>query len=541
MKFIKYSFLFFVFLFVVNKGFAQQKTDSIAYYVTKISQVNTSNDLEKAYQFFQNNKLNALKNKHKVQVVYNLFQLSKIDYKFGFYNTSEANAVEALSILDQIKKTTYNNTLRRSLYNHLGKVYKEKNMYTLAYDKYNQALALTTSALDSLIVYNNISNILKDKTDFVAAEQLLSNTLNMFNRVESPIEKARLLDNLGLVQLKLNKESAFNTLSQALALREASKSTLSLYPSYKSFSKYYLAHKDTAQAKVFALKAYNVANQVNSLSYKLDAIKLRLQLGDYELSNQYFKWNDSLELVKQHNQNKFALLKYNVGQSELKSQVEKTKKQQFQFIALLILVVAISLFFILQSKHKKEKLQEVYATETRISKKVHDEVANDVYQVMTKLQGQTIEKEVVLDDLEHIYIKTRDISRENSTIDVNQDFEDLLIDLLQSYKSESVNIITKDISKIDWKTVSEIKKTTIYRVLQELMTNMKKHSQASIVVLVFNKKNKKIEVNYKDNGVGSAEKKQNGLQNAENRIQSINGTITFDSDINQGFKAFFIV
>ena len=70
---------------------------------------------------------------------------------------------------------------------------------------------------------------------------------------------------------------------------------------------------------------------------------------------------------------------------------------------------------------------------------------------------------------------------------------------------------------------------------------MKKHSQASIVVLVFNKKNKKIEVNYKDNGVGSAEKKQNGLQNAENRIQSINGTITFDSDINQGFKAFFIV
>ena len=48
MKFIKYSFLFFVFLFVVNKGFAQKKTDSIAYYVTKISQVNTSNDLEKA-------------------------------------------------------------------------------------------------------------------------------------------------------------------------------------------------------------------------------------------------------------------------------------------------------------------------------------------------------------------------------------------------------------------------------------------------------------------------------------------------------------
>ena len=234
-------------------------------------------------------------------------------------------------------------------------------------------------------------------------------------------------------------------------------------------------------------------------------------------------------------------MKYDYSKSELKSQKEKTKKQQYQFIVVLLSVIGVSLFFLLKIKHRKEKLLEIYTTETRISKKVHDEVANDVYQVMTKLQGDIIVKEDVLDDLEQIYTKTRDISKENSAIDVAQDFKELLTDLLLSYKSDQVNVVTKGLSVIEWEVLSDIKKTTVYRILQELMTNMKKHSEATIVVLVFIQKNKKIEISYKDNGVGSVLKKQNGLQNVENRIQSINGTITFDSEINQGFKAFFIV
>ena len=34
-------------------------------------------------------------------------------------------------------------------------------------------------------------------------------------------------------------------------------------------------------------------------------------------------------------------------------------------------------------------------------------------------------------------------------------------------------------------TLTKLKKVTIHRVLQELMVNMKKHSQASLVVLKF--------------------------------------------------------
>ena len=160
---------------------------------------------------------------------------------------------------------------------------------------------------------------------------------------------------------------------------------------------------------------------------------------------------------------------------------------------------------------------------------------------MTKLQSNDNINEDVLDDLEQIYLKTRDISKENSTIHVNQGFEILLTDLLANYSSNQVNVITKDIVKVDWKKVSDVKKTALYRVLQELMTNMKKHSQANIVVVVFSQKNKKVTINYNDNGIGTTLKKHNGLQNVENRIQSVGGTITFTSTINKGFKANIIL
>ncbi|MFT6754570.1 MAG: signal transduction histidine kinase, partial [Urechidicola sp.] len=50
-------------------------------------------------------------------------------------------------------------------------------------------------------------------------------------------------------------------------------------------------------------------------------------------------------------------------------------------------------------------------------------------------------------------------------------------------------------------------KITIYRILQELMTNMKKHSKASHVVITFIQKPKRIFINYLDNSIGGKLKK----------------------------------
>lgn len=47
-----------------------------------------------------------------------------------------------------------------------------------------------------------------------------------------------------------------------------------------------------------------------------------------------------------------------------------------------------------------------------------------------------------------------------------------------------------------------------------------------------------MQINYSDNGIGTDNllNLKNGLQNAENRILSINGTINFDTAPEKGFK-----
>jgi len=72
---------------------------------------------------------------------------------------------------------------------------------------------------------------------------------------------------------------------------------------------------------------------------------------------------------------------------------------------------------------------------------------------------------------------------------------------------------------------------------------MKKHSHCSLVALTFKKNKNKLQIDYIDNGVGAEfdeKKSKNGLQNVENRIQAIKGTITFDTKSNKGFKVSFI-
>ena len=115
--------------------------------------------------------------------------------------------------------------------------------------------------------------------------------------------------------------------------------------------------------------------------------------------------------------------------------------------------------------------------------------------------------------------------------------------MLNSYKSNGTDIIIKNGNPIDWSKVEREKKIAIQRVLQELMVNMKKYSQASFVVIGFDKEYNKLKINYSDNGIGFSEKLilKNGLQNAENRIETIKGILTFDSQTNKGFRAEILV
>lgn len=211
------------------------------------------------------------------------------------------------------------------------------------------------------------------------------------------------------------------------------------------------------------------------------------------------------------------------------------------------LIVSLLLVYYLKRKYKKEKLLEVYSTETRISKKMHDEIANEIYTTINYISDVEYvsgnDKSKLLNRLNKIYTITRDISRETGSIETGENFVHQLKHLLVEYGNAHINIIAKGIDTINWNIVDEAKKIATYRVLQEIMVNMKKHSEATLAFIDFSVAKSKITIKYSDNGKGAIFKDKtikNGLQNVENRIDAIGGIVTFETNAGKGFHITFL-
>ncbi|CAM3460306.1 sensor histidine kinase [Aequorivita lipolytica] len=525
----------------------QYQIDSTNYHYNHILNPQYSSDIPLAINYYTRSKENHLKAKNTYGAIKDLRMIAIGQFEIGNSFDSETATVEALRLIDNASHTDTLVEARKGLYNQLGRIYRATQRYDEAIKAYGNALQFSANQNDSLTILNNIGNLYKDMGRYEKALERFELALAKKDVQKNPISYARLLDNKGDIQAKLDHPEALPNLELALKLRERENDMPGKYSSYRSLALYYFDKNDTTMALDFANQAYEVAKTMNSLTYLENALWLFVSMSPDPKIVRFEKISDSIEKEKQLAENKNAFMKYNVEKERkntVAAQLEKERQKTWTIfilaIALLGLVLTILFYFIIRAKHKQENITQVYTTEKRISKKVHDEVANDVYKLMAKLQSKPAGKDEILDDLESIYNKSRDISKENSAVDV-ENFNEVLSDLLMGYQNEDVSVIRRNAATIDWDVVPDIKKTNIYRVIQELMTNMAKHSNATAVVLNFDQKGKAITIKYADNGKGCVLKNKNGLQNAESRIAAIKGTITFESEPNKGFKATIII
>ncbi|WP_298499832.1 tetratricopeptide repeat protein [uncultured Algibacter sp.] len=529
---------------------SQNLKDSTSFYKKSITEVRDAKATAKAFEFFEYKAKIAEENTNVIKASYYTELISLGQFKMGLFYESEANTIKALSLLDQLKNNTGTLAARQRLTNQLGMIYRNLEDFDNAFRFYDEALKLNVDINAKIAIILNVANIHADKKDYKKAVSILKKYYDSAFNIDKVSIKAHYFDNYGYYQTKNGDLSGLNNMQLALSIRSNYQDLTGLFSSYRHLSKFYSDQGNRSKALKYANLAQVMSDSINSPSYQLEALGLKLKLENQPSINKYISINNQINKAKLLRENEYAAIKYNIAEKdriisdkeleikgvELDFEKQKRFKLTYMLIGCLLFISSIGIYFILKIKHKKENIQQVYNTETRISKKVHDEVANDIYHVMNKLQSKDTKNEHVLDDLELIYSKTRDISKESGIIDLTENFNELLDDLLQSFHSNKVTVITKGLNQLNWSQVNDLKKTAIYRVLQELMTNMKKHSKATIVVLKFEKLKDNIHINYNDNGVGCPIKKHNGLQNAENRIVSLNGTITFESEIDKGFK-----
>ncbi|MDR6760328.1 signal transduction histidine kinase [Flavobacterium sp. 2755] len=475
----------------------------------------------------------------------------------GDYYGSNETLTEALPYIK--KKDIYSAAIN----NLFGIAYKELAIYDEAFYYYNEALKDCTDSVSRQSPLNNIAVVYIQQKKYNESIKILESILSekiLEEKVFIP-NKARFMDNLGYAYFKKeNYDKALMLMTESLKLREENNDSYGSIESYLHLAEFY-AKKDIQKSNENAKKAYQISTIQNSVDERLKALSFLISNGSgTKYAQQYISINDSITKIRNNFKNKFAKIKYDSKKEKDENQklklekienllaikeAEKDKVILFAtIIATLIAFTSLGVYLRKRYKHKTRlvEITTAYNTETRIAKDIHDELANDVFHAITFTQTQSLttenNKDTLLQKLNHIYSRVRGISRENSNVDTGANYSASLKDMLSTYNTSDIHVIITNIEKIEWNDLENEKKVIIHRVLQELMVNMKKHSQAQLVVLKFENAQNTLLIDYKDNGKGCEKSKiiKNGLQNMENRILAIKGTITFETEPDKGFK-----
>src|SRR5690606_17335775 len=118
----------------------------------------------------------------------------------------------------------------------------------------------------------------------------------------------------------------------------------------------------------------------------------------------------------------------------------------------------------------------------------------------------------------------------------NMDLEQMIFSLVEKVEktTEIKTSLSYDVMHL---SIPPDLKINIYRIMQELMTNILKHSASEKVDVVIKSEENSIHISVKDNGKGFSINETSegvGLLNITNRVDTFNGKIEIISEPGQG-------
>lgn len=288
------------------------------------------------------------------------------------------------------------------------------------------------------------------------------------------------------------------------------------------------------------------------------------------LQKEYIVYQDSL-LKTDYTKNTIDILeKYEASQKELKikaQNLEITKKENQKNLSIIIAtslaIIALLILYVftqykktqrqkylnLENEKENVALKSLMAGEekerSRIAKELHDGIGSLLAASKmhaSQLKTNTPEtSEKLLHLLDNASKETRRISHNLLPESlVNKGLDVALQDFIAS-------INESQLLKADYQSVNvnpdlpQSTQLSIYRIIQELINNIIKHSGATEAFVQLNQNEKKLFITVEDNGKGfSYDKLSNGigLQNIESRLSLLNGKIEVDSQDSLGTSVY---
>ena len=183
----------------------------------------------------------------------------------------------------------------------------------------------------------------------------------------------------------------------------------------------------------------------------------------------------------------------------------------------------------------------------RLSRELHDSLGQSILALKMKFERiretSDEKKLIIISETEELFFKImteiRNISNDLMPAVLTEFGLLMAIKKIVREFSANTNIEIEFNSNITNEIFDKKIETHIYRIVQEALSNIQKHSQASKVKLLINKLNNNIELFINDNGKGfilnkNVQIKGNGISNIKERINLLGGKVDYVSNINKG-------
>lgn len=547
-------YILLVFLYSCQQEVIQKETsiDNPAY--DKAFEYLEMGKADSTFFYFNAAKQVFLEKGDSLQVAKCLINMALTQQEKGDYFGSQETALQAVPFLDENKPEHH--AFLSMNFNALGLATDDLRDYPKAILFYELAIKYSDDPQNTLIYRNNLALSYLSDEKYEEAREIYDDIIDETHK--NPIEHARVLSNLARVKWKQDRNyPAIYEFQKALKMREKEKDLRGQNSSLVFLTEYYENRKPDS-ALFYAKKRYDIAKKIASSNDEILALKKLIKLSPSDSAKSYFEiynnLNDSIQQARLAATNQFTLIRYEVEKNKAdnltlqKDNAEKAYnivKQRIWTFCVSLLCVTVIVGGTLWYKRRKERMQfeaqnRIKANQLNISRKIHDVVANGLYRVMTEIENrEDIDRDGILDRLEMMYEKSRDISYETDiTPDAEPDWQKQVAELLKSFVTENRKVIIAGNDAEQWEGVTAHIKHEVHHVLQELMVNMRKHSQASDVVIRFDWSPGLLRIFYSDNGVGMPQSQVNGngLTSTGNRISNLDGKIIFVNNAGKGLK-----
>ncbi|CDF80868.1 sensory box histidine kinase [Formosa agariphila KMM 3901] len=497
---------------------------------------------------------------------------------------SEVTSVEGITLLDNLPDSEQVTRKKAYLYNNLGLVFDQLEQFDDAINYHNKSLELKRSLKgDNSETINNSKNNLalayKNSGAYSIAlnyyEDILSNKSLKKKR---PDIYALVLDNYAHTQyLNNDEDQVLKLYLEALHICDSINSSYNSIMINQHLAEFYNDRKQMDSARYYAYNAKELSKDYHNDDFLESLLLLsRIEVDSIAVKHykDYIHLNDSLQKSERNVRNKFARIRYETKEIELKNKKITQERLSFMLLSVGLLLTSFLIIVIISQRNKNKSLQfkqrqqqaneEIYnlmlsqqdkvdeartLEKRRISEELHDGILGRLFGTRLSLDSLNASKtndaietrSNYIDELKSIEAEIRKVSHDLNTDFVsNSGYIDIVKTLLEKQSiAYDIKCDLKYEDNINWEDISNKTKIHFYRIIQEALQNTYKHAKADYITIDFYKKDDDICLDICDNGVGfdlSKSKKGIGLKNMSSRVNEIEGFLTVKSNINEGTK-----